>query len=412
MYRRDSFSILLVTIAAFCFCPHAFAQRVSFGAVTGINLVDDYRSGSVFQPPVVGCEPLCDSAALFTFRDASSRFIIGPNVELRLSNRLLVEAEALHRRVGRKERIQYVPPLVYPNGFTAASREFRGTDYSWEFPILARYRLSASTTSPFLELGPTFRPAENNQLNGITAGTGLELRAKSLELTPRVRYTHWFDKNYGSDPAIRLMRPRPNQIALIMGISRPSTSPAWAAAFGKDVTLGVVAGAGLTDDFPTTTFLFEGVPAAKSFSDSRSPVLGVMVELEALKNLFVEINGLYRPLHLTGQTLISIPEDRVRAGQKLTVTVLTWEFPFLARYKFRTRGLNPFIELGPSLRATGNLNGTNPSHYGMTAGVGIEALRRKVKISPILRYSRWVTDETRNVRTNRNQLEVLSVFSF
>jgi len=360
-------------MAAFCLCSRAFGQRVSFGAVTGINFVDDYRSGSVLQPPFGTCEPACDSATLFTFRDASSRFIIGPNVEVRFSNRFVVELEALHRRVGQRRRIQSVPPLVLPNGFTVGSLEFPGTDYTWEFPILARYRLRVFKTSSFVELGPTFRPAENNQLNGLTAGAGLELRARSFSLTPRVRYTHWFDKNYGPDPLPRLYRPRPNAIALIMGISRPSTSPAWATALGKEVTLAAVAGAALTDDFPTIISLFEGVPAGKSFSDSRSPVLGVMVEFEALKNFFVEINGLYRPLHLSNENLIPIPEDRFRAGQKSTVTVLTWEFPFLAKYKFRFRGLSPFIELGPSLRATGNLNGANPSHYGMTAGVGIEA---------------------------------------
>src|SRR5207248_5931387 len=176
-------------------------------------------------------------------------------------------------------------------------------------------------TSPFVEMGPTFRPAENNQLNGLTAGTGVELRVKSFTLAPRVRYTHWFDKNYGHilggdypDPVVRLIRPRPNEIALIMGISRPSTSPAWASAFGKDVTLGVVVGAGLTDDFPTITFLLQGVPARRSFTDSRSPVLGVMVELEFLKNFYGEINWLYRPLHLTGENLISIPEERISAG--------------------------------------------------------------------------------------------------
>jgi len=404
---------LLLATAAFCFCSHAFGQRVSFGVVTGINVVEDYRSGSVFQPSLGTCpEPICNSATLFRSADASSRFIIGPKVELRVWNRFSVEAEGLHRAVRRKETSQYIPPILFPNGFSLGSRESRGTDYTWEFPVLANQTFGLFKTNSFVEFGPNFRPAQNNKRDGLTAGVGVELRAKSFNLTPRIRYTHWFDKNYGPDPLFRLYRPRPNEIALIMGISRPSASPAFATAFGKDVTLGAVAGAGLTDDFPSTTFLLEGVPAARSFSDSRSPVLGMMVELEALKNLFVEINGLYRPLHITDKSLISVPEDRISAGQKHTVTVLTWEFPFLAKYKFRLRGLSPFIELGPSLRATGNLNATNPSHYGMTAGVGIEALRRKVKILPILRYSRWATDETRNTPTNRNQLEVLSVFSF
>ncbi len=356
------FSFLFIS-AALCFSTNAFGQRVSFGAVTGINLVDDYRSGSVFQPSLGTCpEPICASATLFSSANASSRYIIGPKVELRLWNRFSVEAEALHRAVRRQERIQYVPPIIFPDGFTLASRESLGTDYTWEFPVLANQRLRVFKARSFVESGPNFRPAENNKQYGIAAGAGVELTANSLTFAPRMRYTHWFDKDYGPDPAFRLIRTRPNEIELIMGISRASTSPAWATAFGKDLTLGAVVGAGLTDDFQSETFLLQGVPASRSFSDSRSPVVGVMMELEPIGNLFFEINGLYRPLHLTDETLISIPEERVSAGQKHTVTVLTWEFPFLAKYKFRVRGSSPFVELGPSLRATGNLNGANPSH--------------------------------------------------
>ena len=47
--------------------------------------------------------------------------------------------------------------------------------------------------------------------------------------------------------------------------------------------------------------------------------VGVMVGFEPLKNLFIEVGGLYGPLHLTDENLISIPEEGVRPGQKLTV---------------------------------------------------------------------------------------------
>ena len=44
----------------------------------------------------------------------------------------------------------------------------------------------------------------------------------------------------------------------------------------------------------------------------------------------------------------------------------------LAKYRFHWSKMNPFVELGPSFRTAGNLNGTNPSHYGFTSGLGVE----------------------------------------
>lgn len=390
------------------------AQRVSFGVVTGTSLLDDFPSGTVFLPCFITYPgQICPSAIIFSSQDASRRFIIGPKLELRLSNPFSLEAEALHRAVRQKDRVQYIPFLDLGNGVTIASQDHSGTDYTWEFPVLANYKFPLFETSSFVEVGPTFRPAENNEQNGITAGAGVELRARNLNIAPRIRFTHWLeDRNYGRDPVYRLGRPRRNQIELLAGIVQPSSSPAWATAFGQELSLGLEIGFGVTDDFHSTTYLLQGIPASRSFSESRSRVVGVMVGFEPLKNLFIEVSGLYRPLHLTDENLISIPEEGTRPGQKLTVTVLTWEFPLLAKFKLRATGVRPFVELGPSFRATGNLNAKNPSHYGVAGGVGAEMSRRKMRISPTLRYTRWATDQNLGTRTNRNQLEVLIGLSF
>ena len=70
--------------------------------------------------------------------------------------------------------------------------------------------------------------------------------------------------------------------------------------------------------------------------------------------------------------------------------MLTWEFPLLAKYRFPTRRLQPLIELGPSFRATGNLNDADPSHFGITAGAGIETSLSRLKIAPVVRFTRWL----------------------
>ena len=79
----------------------------------------------------------------------------------------------------------------------------------------------------------------------------------------------------------------------------------------------------------------------------------------------------------------------------------------------------PFAEAGPSFRLAGNLNGYNPSHYGITAGGGVETRTRGVLLSPTLRYTRWERDTPtypgpsyQNFRTNANAVELVVGVSF
>lgn len=53
--------------------------------------------------------------------------------------------------------------------------------------------------------------------------------------------------------------------------------------------------------------------------------------------------------------------------------------------------------LGPSFRLDGNFNGTVPSHYGVTAGAGVEARLGRIKISSAVRYTRWGRERTLNI---------------
>ena len=63
----------------------------------------------------------------------------------------------------------------------------------------------------------------------------------------------------------------------------------------------------------------------------------------------------YKPLH-----------SSLGPGQGFTV--VSWDFPVLAKYHLAKLGRAPFVEAGPSFRVAGNLNGYNPSHFGVTAG--------------------------------------------
>ena len=86
----------------------------------------------------------------------------------------------------------------------------------------------------------------------------------------------------------------------------------------------------------------------------------------------------------------------------------------MAKYKFRPSGAwRPMAELGPSFRLDGNQSGAAPSHYGVTAGAGVEARLGKLKISPAVRYTRWGNERSvEGGSTFRNQVESLVTFAF
>jgi hypothetical protein len=147
-----------------------------------------------------------------------------------------------------------------------------------------------------------------------------------------------------------------------------------------------------------------------------------MVEFGLPWHLSVEIDGLYRPLNFTSASVN--PDGSLNSVAPNTV--VTWEFPVLAKYRFSLHVVKPFVEAGPSFRTSGNLNGASPSNHGFTIGAGVEGRLRKLRIAPTLRYTRWATDDlqcfvvprsgcssdVQQPLTLRNQAEFLVGFSF
>ena len=392
-YRSATLLTLAVLSCFFRIPAEALAQKISFGVVTGTTLMDDFPSGSIARPCVGNG---CGSVSIFQSNDASERFIIGASAEVAASKSLSFEIEALYRPILRISRIDYMPPVDLGNGVTLASQSLSGGDHTWEFPTLAKFRIPAFRTHPVLEVGSTFRSTQDGTVFGVTAGAGVEVPLKNLSLVPRVRYTRWPAKAGGSNPLIALSTPpRQDQIAIIVGFSQAASTSTRPNAFGKAVSIGGIVGMGLSDDFPSSV----------SDCDRSND------ELEPIRKLFIEFNGLYRPLHLADESLLSSsgqPIPPIRTGR---ATVLTWEFPILAKYKLTTARTKPFFEVGPAFRPSGNLNGANPSKYGATAGGGVEAKWGKVQLSPALRYTRWAIDQTATP-TNRNQIEAIIGFSY
>src|SRR5712692_1911528 len=128
------------------------------------------------------------SSTTFVASSVSRSLIIGPKLELSLGRRWSLEVDALHRPLRSTVTEFFSPPIVLPNGtvFTNLAPN-TAAEASWEIPVLGRYRLSVAGWNPFVEAGPSFRPAAsgtNVTHFGVTAGAGVELHAHSVNIAP------------------------------------------------------------------------------------------------------------------------------------------------------------------------------------------------------------------------------------
>ena len=182
-------------------------------------------------------------------------------------------------------------------------------------------------------------------------------------------------------------------------------------ARGQHFSFGLAAGAGFNDAFQDHTF--QGVDTQTHFfSDSKDFILGPTVDLGLPLNVSIEVDALYRPLHLASTNFVA-PSRTFSSS----TTVGTWEFPLLLKYRFPVPIplVKPLVEVGPSFRA-GSGGDASPSHHGITLGAGLEAKIVKIKVTPQIRFTRWGSDSPASIfaapQTNANQAEFLVGFSF
>jgi outer membrane protein W len=312
-------------------------------------------------------------------------------VEIGLRKGLSIEANALRRKLNYE----------YDSGFPGRLPD-RGSASTWQLPILLKYRFQGPKVKPFVAIGPSFRPyTTQHHANarpskiGITGGVGVEIGAGKFRISPTLRYTHWAAENQAPfNPTVA------NQLEVLVGFHY-ATASGLRTPSGRKIWLGIIAGVPLTNDLPPIApdaILYSGTH--KRMFNFRSAA-GLLVEAPIIGNLSLEVNALYRRLHFK-----DVPN-----------VVVTWQIPILAKYKFaNSSNLTPYVEAGPSLRLTGNLNSTDPSHLGITAGIGVETHAKWLRVAPTLRYTRWKTDYPSRyafqVFTKSDQVELLVGFSF
>jgi hypothetical protein len=386
--------ILLATALLLTGTVSGSGQRVSFGVVGGTNLTHDFPANRGYY---LDADHPTGNTAVEVYSDTHS-FFAGLSVEFGLGKDFSLEADALHRNLNLEQR------FLFPDG--QMQEGARTSVVTWEWPVLIKYRLPARRMQPFLEVGPSFRTRDNPAPTepspfGATVGAGMEFHLWRLRLSPAIRYTRWqYD---GPFPRTATKR---DQIEFLTGVSYPASPALW-GLHGRKIGIGLTAGA------PLTGGLNAGSRAATSYvSESQGYMAGLVVEVEVMRGLGVEVDGLYRPLRAHNITGVYRQE----------FTVLTWQFPVLAKHRLRTlRGIGTVVEAGPSFRLSGNRNGYDPSAMGFTGGAGVERRFGTVTVGPVLRYTRWAQDPSQKdaspgnaapATTNRNQLEVLASLSF
>ena len=161
-----------------------FAQ-VSFGVRGGVPFTDFFHA--VSNPGA-------------TFESSSTRFILGPTVELHLPAGFGLEADALYRHFQYNASYNLVDVFVKSTANSA-----------WEFPLLVKYRAPGPFVRPYVDGGVAWdrwsgvkqitniSGLTNSNVSGINTGfvlgAGIELRLPLVMLSPEVRYTRWGAKN-------------------------------------------------------------------------------------------------------------------------------------------------------------------------------------------------------------------------
>jgi hypothetical protein len=156
-----------------------------------------------------------------------------------------------------------------------------------------------------------------------------------------------------------------------------------------------------------------------------------MVELRLPFGLGVEFDALYRRVNYNDSFFA------IGASTASRTTGNAWEFPLLAKYRFPSKIVRPYVEAGIAwdtlsglIQTTTHETGSSfffttttssPSELrhstvkGFVMGAGIDVHALLIHVSPELRYTRWDNQHffaPGLIESNQNQLEFLIGLTF
>jgi opacity protein-like surface antigen len=208
-----TFLVLSVWAAA------AFAQPIGFGLKVGAPLTEAFDTAT---------------GPSSSYTSSTKRYLIGPQVELRLPAGLGIELDALYTR------LNFASVSGVASSFVTAAT----VADAWEFPLLLKYKFGGANAGvaavkPFVDTGASFRrltnisqirnfvtgsqnntnPAELQDRNatGFVIGGGVEIRALFIRISPEVRFTRWGTANF-REGVSNLLETNRNQGQFLVGI--------------------------------------------------------------------------------------------------------------------------------------------------------------------------------------------------
>jgi opacity protein-like surface antigen len=193
---------------------------------------------------------------------------------------------------------------------------------------------------------------------------------------------------------------------------------AWAQLFSYGVRAGV----------PLNNFLDAAKSQQFAFNSTTNRyIVGPTAELHLPFGLGVEVDVLYRRFNYNGSgTLAGVVTSN-------SATANAWEFPLLAKYRFSTKMVHPYVDAGvawdtlsgltqaitrnsitTSTSSPAELNTSTTRGFVMGAGLSVKVL--VIHVSPEIRFTRWgaqhFIDPGGLLHSNVNQGEFLVGITF
>src|SRR5262245_34164550 len=128
--RCKFFAVALVGILLLAVSSPASGQKVKLGVLAGASLTDDYRNASFAFP---------DGTTRYA-RNASQWFMIGPTLDVGLTDNVSAEVDAIRRRIRSTELTILPKPLELSDVTIYQFGPFLQDGYTWQISALGKYK--------------------------------------------------------------------------------------------------------------------------------------------------------------------------------------------------------------------------------------------------------------------------------
>ena len=177
----------------------AFSQPVSAGIKAGVPFTNFLNTAG----PVTST--------------TTSRYLVGPMVELRLPFGLGVEFDALYRHFDYTDIV----------GSAASAVTNFGHSGDWEFPLVAKYKFPGPVIRPYVEGGIAWDTlsglgnsigitTQNNTVHGVVLGAGVDVHVVVIHVAPEIRFTRWTSQHFN---IANVLSSNQSQAEFLVGIT-------------------------------------------------------------------------------------------------------------------------------------------------------------------------------------------------